>query len=276
MSNMKSTRLAILDLYDNTPNQGMRCIKDIVSRFEALADWEVFDVRGKAEVPDLSFDVYISTGGPGSPFAGDGTLWEKRYNDWLDQIWNWNGEADNPKKHVFFICHSFQMACHHYGVAKVNARKSQSFGTFPVHKTDAGAREPLFQGLPDPFYVADFRDWQVVQPNLERLEEMGAEILALEKIRPHVPLERAIMAIRFSDEIVGVQFHPEADPEGMVKHFLDPERRRKIIESHGKDKYLQMIDDLSDPNKISLTYEIILPGFLDRALRAVQQEIAFV
>ena len=71
---MKLLKLAILDLYDNTPNQGMRCIKEIVKHFDSEYDWKVFDVRGKAEVPDLSYDIYISTGGPGSPHDGDGGM----------------------------------------------------------------------------------------------------------------------------------------------------------------------------------------------------------
>ena len=41
-----------------------------------------------------------------------------------------------------------------------------------------------------------------------------------------MPLERAVMAIRFSPEIMGVQFHPEAD--GQV--FAD---RIRIYRNHG-------------------------------------------
>ena len=268
---MRPVRLAILDLYDNTPNQGMRCIKAIVGRFAEIAEWRVFDVRGKAEVPDLSYDIYISSGGPGSPHDGDGK-WDKEYYRWLERAWNWNGEPGRQKKHVFFICHSFQMACKFFRVGNVLPRKSASFGTFPCHMTDLGAADPIFDGLEDPFYVADFRDWQVVQPDPERLEAMGAGILALEKIRPHVALERAVMAIRFSDAFLGTQFHPEADSEGMIQHFLDPERRRKIVEEHSERKYLRMMEHLGDPDKIGLTQEIVLPGFLRRAIRAIQAE----
>lgn len=268
---MKAIRLAILDLYDNTPNQGMRCIKSIVQQFSAITEWRVFDVRGKGEVPDMSYDIFISTGGPGSPLDGDG-VWDVRYYDWLQQAWDWNRKEGRSKKHVFFICHSFQMACRHFRVGKVVPRRSTSFGTFPCHKTDAGVADPLLYGLDNPFYVADFRDWQVIQPDVARLEAMGAEILALEKIRPHVPLERALMAIRFSREFIGTQFHPEADPDGMIEHFLDPERRRKIVAEHSERKYLRMMDHLRDPDKISLTHEIVLPGFLRRALRALEAE----
>ncbi|MCH2081979.1 MAG: GMP synthase [Saprospiraceae bacterium] len=270
---MYLARLAILDMYEGTPNQGMRCIQEIVSRFDhQLAEWKVFDVRGKAEVPDLSYDIYISTGGPGSPHEGDG-IWDAAFYNWLQSVWNWNVTLNKEaKKQVFFICHSFQMAVKHFQLAEVSRRRSPSFGTFPVHMTNVGIADPLFEGLINPFWAADFRHWQVIQPNMDRIEEIGAEILALEKIRPHVPLERAIMAIRFSEDIFGVQFHPEADPDGMLKHFLDPERRKTVIEEHGEEKYLGMIEDLNDSSKIQLTHEIILPQFLNRAINIFQKE----
>jgi len=262
---MEKRRLAILDMYDHTPNQGMRCIKEILDMFERDIEWELFDVRGNGEVAGLDFDIYISTGGPGSPLDGDG-IWDARYYDLLTALWDWNKDPERPRKYVLYICHSFQMACKHFGIGKILRRKSTSFGTFPVHMTDAGAREDVFNGLPNPFYVADFRDWQVVQPDLDRIEELGAEILALEKIRPHVPLERAIMGVRFSPEMLAVQFHPEADPEGMLKHFSDPQRRATIIENHSERKYQEMTDHLGDPDKIALTHDLVIPQFLRAAL----------
>ncbi len=267
---MKPVRLAILDLYNGTPNQGMRCIQEIVSSFDKYLEWEVFDVRGAAEVPDMSFDIYLSSGGPGSPHEGDG-VWDVKYFNWLSEAWAWNQDSGGSKKHVFFICHSFQMAIRHFKLAKVQRRHKTSFGTFRCHHTEIGITDPLLAGLPEPFYVADFRDWQVVQPDLERIDEMGARILALEKIRPHVPLERAIMAMRFSDTFVGTQFHPEADPFGMSAHFKDPERRAKIIADHSVQKYARMMDHLSDPDKISLTHEQVIPGFIERSIRAVRK-----
>ncbi|MEZ5039117.1 MAG: GMP synthase [Saprospiraceae bacterium] len=267
---MKKARLAILDMYDHTPNQGMRCIKEILGQFEEHINWELFDVRGAAEVPDLDFDIYISTGGPGSPHSGDG-VWDVKYYDWLSSVWEWNSVADKPRKYVFFICHSFQMACIHFELGQVKKRRSTSFGTFPVHMTDEGVGEEVFDGLPNPFYAADFRDWQVIKPNLDRIAALGAEILAIEKIRPHVPLERAVMAIRFSPEMVGVQFHPEADSVGMLRHFRDPVRREFIVEHHSEDKYQEMIDHLEDPDKIGLTHNLLIPQFLRGAIEQLQE-----
>ena len=263
-------KLAILDLYDGEPNQGMRIIKSIVERYEANFDYKVFDIRGKAEVPDTSYDVYISSGGPGSPLDGDG-IWNKRFFDLIDELWEINQRRRGSKKYVFFICHSFQMICDHFDLARVLPRQSRAFGTFPAHMTPDGTMEPYFESLSDPFCVADFRLWQVVQPDHEVFEAMGAKILALEKIRPHVPLERAIMAVRFSREFFGVQFHPEADPAGMQIHFNQADKKAEIIKEHGLEKFDQMMSDLVDPNQIPLTFKTILPAFLEDTIRMLSR-----
>ncbi len=264
-------RLAILDLYNGTANQGMRCIKEIVSRYDEVLDWKVYDVRAKAAIPDLSYDIYISSGGPGSPLDGDG-IWDIGWFNIVQNIWEWNRRKPGQKKYVLFICHSFQMACHHFQLGSIVPRRSPSFGTFPVHQTDTGILESLFEGLDNPFWVADFRSWQFIEPDAARFQELGAEILALEKIRPHVPLERAVMAVRFSPEMVGVQFHPEADGDGMLVHFKEEERRKSIIENHGETKYKHMIRDLNDPNKIEKTNLVVIPNFLNQAVAALVGE----
>ncbi len=161
------------------------------------------------------------------------------------------------------------MAVHHFGLAEVGPRKSISFGTFPVHSTEAGLKEPVFAGLENPFTVADFRRFQVTQPDDARFEELGAEILGLEKIRPHVDLERAVMAIRWSPEIIGTQFHPEADPEGMLTHFSRPEIKAEVIKDHGREKWLSMMADLSDFSKIHVTHDAVIPNFLTTSIEAV-------
>jgi GMP synthase-like glutamine amidotransferase len=261
---MNNIRLAILDLYDGIPNQGMRCIREIAAAFGPRVAYEVFDVRGKGQVPDLDFDVYISSGGPGDP-RKSGASWEDAYYRWLDRVRAWN-QTEPDKKPVLFICHSFQMAVEHFALAEVCPRRSMSFGTYPIHLTETGQDDPLFADLPTPFWAADFRRYQVIQPDDDRLARFGAEILAMEKIRPHVDLERAVMAIRFSPEMVGVQFHPEADPEGMRGHFRTPEIKAEVIEEHGEEKWAQMMLDLADVDKLHLTHDTVIPGFLRRVL----------
>lgn len=270
----KQLRIAILDMNAGEPNEGLRCIKELVKNF--LEDnkidgySKVFDVRVEDEVPEVEdFDIFISSGGPGSPLPR-GRKWEKKYYDWLDGIFDHNLLASR-KKYLFLICHSFQVACHHWGVARVKDRRSNAFGIMPVHKTKKGEKEILLKGLKNPFYAVESRDYQVIEPNKKHLKDMGAKIVCKEKIRPHVHLERAVMGIRFSDEIFGVQFHPEADAEGMTRHFKQPEMKQHIINHHGEAKFNDMIAHLGDEDKILKTYNTIIPRFLNLSYLALEE-----
>jgi hypothetical protein len=95
---------------------------------------------------------------------------------------------------------------------------------------------------------------------------MGGSILCIEKERPHVPYERAVMGVRFNEFMIGTQFHPEADPEGMSLHLQTEEKRNTVIESYGEEKLNSMLEQLNDPEKIMWTYEHILPNFLNASL----------
>ena len=268
-------RVAILDLYEGAENQGMRCIREILNQFAEFNQVELekdeFDVRLKNEVPDMGYDVYISSGGPGSPLESEGSQWEAVYFGWLKKVEDFNADKNNlVKKQVFFICHSFQLACRHYNIAAVTKRMSTSFGVFPVHYLHNSNAEPIFDGLKDPFYAVDSRDYQVIQPKHSTLIKMGGSILALEKNRPHVPLERAIMAVRFNNNMIGTQFHPEADAIGMSLHLQTSDKKKTVIENHGEEKWLSMIDHLNDPDKILHTYSHVLPNFLQQAIDKMQ------
>lgn len=260
----KQIKLAILDMNNQVPNQGLRCIKDIASAFDKEVNWKVYDVRAKNEVPDLSYDIYICSGGPDSPLIKG--VWKDRFFELMDKAWKHNQLEGVRKKYFFFICYSFQMACDHFDLGMITTRRSTSFGIYPIHKTKAGKKDRLFDGLPDPYHAVDSRDWQLIQPRLKVFEEHGAQILSLEKIRTHVEYERAIMAVRFSEEFVGTQFHPEADPIGMRAHFSKPEMREKVIRNFDEKKYIDMMEHLDDPDKIELTHQTILPGFIRHAI----------
>lgn len=267
----KMVRLAILDLYEGQANEGMRCIRQLVKDYSQQHNVEIkieeFDVRLDLELPSLDHDIYISSGGPGSPLESEGSAWEEKYFNWLSTVEKYNSDEGNmPKKHVLFICHSFQLACRHFKVAEVTKRRSTAFGVFPVHVLHEGKDEKMFDGLQDPFYAVDSRDYQVIQPNHNKLNKLGSTILAIEKDRPHVPLERAIMAIRFNDYMVGTQFHPEADAIGMSMYLQREDKKETVINSHGYEKWQSMIEQLNDPDKILFTYSHIIPNFLEQAI----------
>jgi homoserine O-succinyltransferase/O-acetyltransferase len=267
----RQVKVAILDLYDGHANQGMRCIRELLNLFgeehhlELL--WDEFDVRRENAVPDLSYDIYISSGGPGSPFDGEGTEWEENYFNWLRSVEEWNeNDQNDQKKHVFFICHSFQLACRYFNVGTVCKRKSTAFGVFPVHFVPSSVKEHVFNGLRDPFYAVDSRDYQVIQPNIKDLKERGMRLLCIEKERPHVALERALMAVRFNAYMIGTQFHPEADAVGMSMYLQTEEKKKTVVENHGYEKWESMIEHLNDPDKILWTYSRILPNFLYKGI----------
>ncbi len=260
-------RVAILDLYEGVENQGMRCLREILNQFAEYYSLDLvtdeFEVRLHKQVPGLDYDCYISSGGPGSPLESEGSDWEAVYFDWYHQVAHFNLQEENViKKKIFFICHSFQLVCRHLEMATVSKRKSTAFGVFPIHLLPGAHDEAIFRGLLNPFYAVDSREYQVTGPDHHKLKATGASIIAIEKARPHVPLERAIMAIRFNENMVGTQFHPEADAIGMSLYLQTPAKKEMVIENHGKEKWQSMIDQLNDKGKIMHTYEHVLPNFL--------------
>ncbi len=269
-------RIAVLDMNNGHANQGMRCIREIIMHWSAMHRHDIqldeFDVRQKNELPDLTYDIYISSGGPGSPLDSVDEAWDKNFCQWLQAVEDYNRRGNNyPKKYVFFICHSYQLACRHYGLAKVSKRNSMSFGVFPMHMTEEAANEPVFDGLCDPFYAVDSRSYQVTGPKEAVIEQLGAQVLAIEKDRPHLPYERAVMAIRFNEYFIGTQFHPEADARGMSMHLQTADKKESVIENHGEAKWKSMIEQLNDPDKIMYTYSHILPNFLNLAAGAMSK-----
>ena len=264
-------RIAVLDLYEGVPNEGMRNIRQLIEELEAdfhmLVKYDVFDVRLKSEVPGLEYDAYISSGGPGSPLDSAGSYWEHKYFGLMDAIREHNTKTPHQKKHVLLICHSFQVFCRYYGYGLVSKRKSTSFGVMPIHKTIEGHHDPILRSLGDPFWAVDSRDYQITQADEDKINGGGGSILCVEKLRPHVDLERAIMAIRFDEAFMGTQFHPEADALGMRMYLLREDKKELVIDKHGEKKYWEMLDHLNDPDKIMLTNETVVPRFLMTALR---------
>lgn len=262
--------VAIIDLYNNEENEGMRCIKEIVSDLNLAKDnpqveYQVFGSRYSGSVPSIDFDIYISSGGPGSPFEDEGKNWEKDYFNLVDKIYSHNQNHDS-KKFLFFICHSFQLMARHFKFAEVNERYRKSFGILPFHKTLEGENDPILASLPNPFFAADFRLYQVVNEDQKVIRDLDAKILSYEIVEENETHTPALTAVRISDEIAGTQFHPEADPASMIYHFKQPERKEHIIKYYNEERYEQMLKWLDDEEKIRLTRKTVLPKFLQLAV----------
>jgi GMP synthase-like glutamine amidotransferase len=255
-------KVAVIDLYNNKPNKEIGCIKEAIS--EAGLNFKIFETRYKNDIPDIEYDIFISSGGPGDPFDGEGTSWEKNYFNLLDRINSFNNNSKDEKKYLFFICHSFQLMARYYNFAEVNKAPSKSYGLIPFAITEDGKDDPLFKDLHNPFYATDLREYQVVNPDKKKFEELNAKIISI--AHENNDKDRVLAAVRISDEIVGTQFHPEIDPESMIYYLNQEYRKKHIIEKYGEKRYSEMLDLAMQPDKLLLTRKTVLPNFLKSAI----------
>ena len=230
-------KVAVIDMNNGSPNQGMRGIQEILQHYPIHLSYDIFDIRQKNEVPNLSYDIYISSGGPGSPFDGEQSKWEADFFNLLDAIEQHNTQNE-IKKYAFLICHSFQLACRKYGLGTVTERKSNAFGIFPISLTENGEQETIFNGLSNPFYSVDSRDWQVVEPNLADFKAKNAKILAIEK---------AIISLSSSfSPFLSVENFEKIKIKLALKHQKQPDIDRK-----GSKSVLKRRCCVWDPKKYS-------------------------
>ncbi|RYD68696.1 MAG: GMP synthase, partial [Sphingobacteriales bacterium] len=127
----RDLKVAVIDMNNGAPNQGMRGIQEILSRFRHENNinltFDIFDLRQKGEIPGIDYDAYISSGGPGSPLESKGEKWENDFFNLLDEIEAFNASSEEQKKYAFLICHSFQLACRKFGLGNVTERRSNAF-----------------------------------------------------------------------------------------------------------------------------------------------------
>lgn len=264
-------KIATIDLYNNELNEGMRCINEIVEetkkKFNDLdISYNVYETRFKEDIPGIDYDIFISSGGPGSPFDGEGKKWEKKYFNLIEKIYSHNQSNTEKKKHIFFICHSFQLMARFFELGDVSKRTSKSIGVMPFEKTKPGRTNIILNQLPNPFYAADIREYQVTNPNKKVIDDIGANILSYEILDNNTEDEPAIAAVKISNQIVGTQFHPEADPESMLYHFNRPDEKKQIVDTYGEEKYNRMIEILQEPNAVKLTRKTVIPNFLNQTI----------
>jgi hypothetical protein len=110
------------------------------------------------------------------------------------------------------------------------------------------------------------RMYQITEPNDDKIETMGATIIALEKIRPQLPYERALMGVAFSDTMIGVQFHPEATKERLIHYFNSDSIKTTVVNDFSEDKWHQIMQSLEDDSKIKHTCSQFIPNFLQQML----------
>ncbi|BDX04734.1 type 1 glutamine amidotransferase [Planctobacterium marinum] len=109
-------------------------------------------------------------------------------------------------KPVFASCFGFQLAVLAMGGEIVRDERDFEIGTLPISLTEAAGTDPLFSGIPDPFYA--------VSVHRERAPQLPAEceLLAFTEACPHAFKVSGLPFWAF-------QFHPEVDKDILIERL---------------------------------------------------------
>jgi len=264
-------RLCIVDMNDGHVNQAIRCFRGIAARFFARVTTtnprvkcellEVSPRNTEDDIPDA--DLYLSSGGPGSPFDGDGKEWVNRYYRFLDRVADAAEDGGTDQQALFAVCYSFEMVIRHFKVAVMQPRAERKFGVMPVYMTTEGQEHPLTSPFNDRLFAFEHRNWEAVDLDTRRLAGLGGQLLARES-RDGVSKGRAVLGLDVTSGIEAVQFHPEADRAGVVSWVARPDQAAAFKATYGEVTYQAMLRTLDDPRRLARTFALMIPGWLSR------------
>jgi len=254
------------------PNQAIRCMHAILDRFVAevrVANPAIETTRSHVqprnldEFPPLDCDMYLSSGGPGSPFEGQDDPWYVEYRSFLDGLAEDNAARHDVARKILLICHSFEIATAHFGIAEVVKRSNRKFGIQPAYMTEAGMASPLLNVFGDRLFAWENRNFHAVNVNTRLLKSLGGEVWARES-RDGKSKGEAILAFKVAHGIEAVQFHPEADRRAVLTWLLRPDQRAATIEAFGELTYQRMLKTINDPMRMARTLALLIPRWLVR------------
>jgi GMP synthase (glutamine-hydrolysing) len=141
----------------------------------------------------------IVTGSPLSATAGERQTWMDDLGHTLHDL----GARGVP---VLGVCFGHQLLCRAAGGDVVKNPRGREIGTVEVQLTEAGLRDPLFSwARPEPRGRIE-----VQATHVDAVDPLpfGATVLASNENTP-------FQAVRFSETVASVQFHPELRPEAL-------------------------------------------------------------
>lgn len=125
---------------------------------------------------------------------------------WSENAAIWLKEAVERDVPVLGVCYGHQLLAHAFGGQVGFREQGRESGTFPVHLTREGRKDPLLGQLPDTFpaHLTHAQSVLALPPE--------AVLLACSEGEPH-------QAFRVGRHAWGVQFHPEFD-QRIMKSYL--------------------------------------------------------
>ena len=135
-------RICIVDMNNAHVNQAMRCLRGLVSNFvdhvhlqnpDLVCEKVEVSPRDTNDPVPRDCDLYLSTGGPGSPFDGDGSAWSDDYGHFCDHVAESSARGGQGRQGLFAICYSFEMVLRHFDLAHIGPRAERT--TLPMPRT---------------------------------------------------------------------------------------------------------------------------------------------
>jgi homoserine O-succinyltransferase/O-acetyltransferase len=274
---LRPLRLCLVDMNNAHVNQAMRCLRGLASTFFAQVArrnpglaCELVEVspRDTNNPVPRDCDLYISSGGPGSPFDGDGQPWADDYGRFADHVVESAARGGADRRALFAVCYSFEMVVRHFDLARIGPRAERKFGVMPIYTTAEGQRHPLLAAFGDRLFAFEHRNWEAIELDEARLKGLGGKLLARES-RDGVSKGRALLALDVAPGIEAVQFHPEADRPGVMNWVARPEQAAAFKAVYGELTYQAMLRTLDDPRRLARTFALVIPGWLVRHFNAL-------
>lgn len=265
-------RICYVDMNNGMANQATRCFKRHIDGLQSrvLAKnpglrFELVHVqpRNLGEKPPRDCDLVLSSGGPGSPYDGFDEPWCTAYRHYLDYVVEQNRLAPARAPQVLAVCHSFELATIHFGVAQVSLRpRGRKFGVMPAYVTPEGTECVAFKPFSDRLFVWEHRFWEAVNLDARRLDALGGKVLARESRPGRDDKGQALLAFQYAPGILATQFHPEADRQGLSVWVHNPEHASAFKKAYGEELYQRMLKTLDDPSRVARTFALFVPTWL--------------
>lgn len=271
-------RIGLIDMNNGVANEAIRCFKGIIAQFGKKAraanpglKTEIAHVqpRNLAEKPPADCDLYLSSGGPGSPLDGYDEPWAADYRRFLDGLLAEGSQGSDATRALFVVCHSFELCVMHFGIARMEPRPARKFGVMPVYMTEEGLVSPLLSCFGDRLFAFEHRSWQAIGLEEGKLRAMGGELWARESRDGQSNKGEGLLGFRFCRNIEGTLFHPEADRAGALAWIARPDQAAAVVDAYGEELYLRMLRTLDDPMRLARTYALLIPGWLARRFNAL-------
>ncbi len=265
-------RLSLVDMNNGVANEATRCFRRLFEGFSnsvraANPGIEIslqhVQPRNLGELPDRGSDLVLSSGGPGAPTDGYDEAWCTGYRQFIDHVVERTITDPKTSPALFVVCHSFELAVQHFGVARMARREHLKFGVFPAYVTAAGRESIVFHPFEDGrLFTWEHRRFEAIDVDHAKLKQLGGRILATESREGGADKGQGIMGFDFAPGVVGTQFHPEADRPGVMAWVQRREHSDALRDAYGNELLERMLKTLSDPTRLARTYALAIPGWL--------------